>query len=192
MQKLLTGCVFNGRSEAPKKLDAFTSNQSTPRAGIAFHQTKYTHLHSCCLLLHIPLFVIFLTKGVEGGRREGGGGGGGGRGGAADSWRHRGGGALRLSVRIFSRGYRRKGAHDVSPILGNSSPPRLVSDLTSTTLAAPDFATSRGFFFFFLFFLPVTLIWVRNSWGGEVTVLLQGLLKTSETTRSFITISDDT
>ena len=80
MQKLLTGCVFNGRSEAPKKLDAFTSNQSTPRAGIAFHQTKYTHLHSCCLLLHIPLFVIFLTKGVEGGRREGGGGGGGGGG----------------------------------------------------------------------------------------------------------------
>ena len=83
---------------------------------------------------------------MEGGRRDVGGGGGG-----SDSWRHRGG-ALRLSVRIFIPGYRRKGAHDVSPPSSET-----VLPLDSSLIWLPLLwlhrilrpATSRSFFFFF-------------------------------------------
>lgn len=99
-------------------------NQQTTQTGITFHPTKYIHLLSCCLLNYMPLFVIFWQKGV------------GVEVGAGVEWRGSQTAdapqlrAQSVSVRIFILGSKRKGAHNVWPILGNSSSTRLVSDLT--------------------------------------------------------------
>lgn len=84
-----------------------SSTNRRHRPGITFPQTKYTHFLPCCLLVYIPLFVIFWQRG-------------GGRWGGADSWRTA---AQRrtVSVRIFTPGSRGKGAHDAWSILWSSS-----------------------------------------------------------------------
>lgn len=48
---------------AALKMDASIFDQQTSQAGITFPQTKYTHFLPCCLLVYIPLFVIFWQRG---------------------------------------------------------------------------------------------------------------------------------